>query len=103
MCLSCNHESARSLRGPHRGGRRACSAPFLPRCAQAIKRFGHTLLVLQPWNNPLPLTRSWCLWEILCTIRAKSTLEVALGAAQEAAFLAALRDRFDDIMARWRR
>lgn len=70
----------------------------LPR--QAVKEIGHTLLVLQPWNNPRPLTRCWCLWEVLCTIRAGSRLEVAMGAEQEAAFHQALTERFEDIMAR---
>jgi len=34
----------------------------------SIKEIGHTLVVLSPWENPIPLTRSWCLWEIYCTI-----------------------------------
>lgn len=54
--------------------------------------------MLQPWDNPRPLTRCWCLWELLCTIRAEKRLEVVLGAEQEALFLAALRDRFDHVM-----
>jgi hypothetical protein len=27
----------------------------------AVAELGHTVLVLQPWSAPLPLTRSWCL------------------------------------------
>lgn len=39
-----------------------------------IERIGRTLLVLQ-WDNPIPLTRSWCLWEIYCSIcRTNSTV-----------------------------
>jgi hypothetical protein len=28
---------------------------------QAVADIGHTVLVLQPWSAPVPLTRSWCL------------------------------------------
>ena len=27
----------------------------------AIQKMGHTLVVLSPWNQPVPLTRAWCL------------------------------------------
>lgn len=38
---------------------------------QAVAGIGHTVLVLQPWNAPLPLTRSWCLVRAArCGIRA---------------------------------
>lgn len=26
----------------------------------AVQRVGRTLLVLAPWNDPIPLTRAWC-------------------------------------------
>jgi len=26
------------------------------------------ILVLAPWQNPVPLSRAWCLWEILCAL-----------------------------------
>jgi hypothetical protein len=58
--------------------------------AQAITRIGHTLLVLQPWHAPLPLTRSWCLWELLSTVDGGAQLEVVLSPAQSAAFQDAL-------------
>ena len=28
----------------------------------AIGDIGHTLFLLFPWNNPITLTRAWCLW-----------------------------------------
>jgi tetratricopeptide (TPR) repeat protein len=33
----------------------------------AIREIGYTVMVLAPWNNPVPLTRAWCLWELYCT------------------------------------
>ena len=35
---------------------------------QSIKSIGSVLLVMSPWNNPTPLTRAWCLWEIMCAL-----------------------------------
>jgi hypothetical protein len=58
--------------------------------AQAVTRLGHTLLVLQPWHAPLPLTRSWCLWELLSTVDGGAQLEVVLSPAQSKAFQDAL-------------
>eukprot|EP00808_Paulinella_micropora_P011958 g42040.t1 len=33
---------------------------------------GRTVSILSPWSNPVPLTRSWCLWEIFCTRMTES-------------------------------
>ena len=57
---------------------------------QSIAEIGHTLVVLQPWNAPLPLRRSWCLWELFCTLDGGARLEVALSMKQRAAFQQAL-------------
>lgn len=35
----------------------------------SITEIGTVLLVMSPWNNPIPLTRAWCLWEIFCSIK----------------------------------
>ncbi len=48
----------------------------------AIALMGHTVIVLSPWNNPEPLTRAWCLWEIYSTAATKSTFEVAMSREQ---------------------
>ena len=31
----------------------------------SIKHIGCVLLVMAPWSNPIPLTRAWCLYEVL--------------------------------------
>lgn len=51
---------------------------------------GRMVLVLQPWDDPEPLKRSWCLWEIFCTLDGGAELEVALNPAQQEAFHTAL-------------
>ena len=35
-------------------------------------------MVMAPWENPIPLTRGWCLFELYCTIITKSKFEVAM-------------------------
>ena len=30
----------------------------------AIHKIGKLLTIILPWNNPLILTRSWCIWEV---------------------------------------
>ena len=57
---------------------------------QAVVDIGHTVLVLQPWDAPVPLTRSWCLWEIYCTLDGGAELHIALSPAQHEAFQDAL-------------
>lgn len=32
----------------------------------SIAAIGKVILVLSPWNDPRPLRRAWCLWEIFC-------------------------------------
>ena len=56
------------------------------------------MLVLSPWLNAVPLTRSWCVWEILCTIQTGARFEVALAPAERASFEAALVEDFDGIV-----
>ncbi len=80
----------------------------------SVASIGLTVLVLQPWSSPVPLTRSWCLvraarpvalccriavltraasqWEIFCSIDSGATLEVALGPHEQ--------DALDDALVR---
>lgn len=54
----------------------------------AIEQFGHTVMVFAPWNDPIPLTRAWCLWELFCTINTNSKFEVAMSRAEQQKFFA---------------
>ena len=63
----------------------------------AIASFGHIVAVLDPWDAPVPLTRVWCLWELLCAVEGNTRLEVTLSPVQAAAFAAALTRDFDSI------
>ena len=56
----------------------------------AIEQFNHTVLILSPWNNPIPLTRAWCLFEIYCTAACKCRFEVAMSPSDQRAFMEAI-------------
>ena len=65
----------------------------------AIRDFGHTILVLTPWRDPIPLTRAWCLWEIYSSVVMQARLEIAIIASQQKDFVIALTEDFDSINA----
>ena len=44
----------------------------------AIQKFSHTVMILSPWNDPIPLTRAWCLWELYCTVNTHSKFDIAM-------------------------
>ena len=52
----------------------------------AIRMIGHTVMLLSPWDKPVPLTRSWCLWEAFCTHDVGAGFSVCLPATQREAF-----------------
>jgi tetratricopeptide (TPR) repeat protein len=53
----------------------------------AIQQFGRTVMVLAPWDDPIPLTRGWCLFELYCTADTGSDFEVAMSASHQQHFL----------------
>jgi len=67
------------------------------RFKEAIRSFGKVVLVLQPWTDPIPITRAWCLWEIFCTIDTGSEFNVAMCAEQHRDFKTRLVTNFEDI------
>ena len=51
-----------------------------------VKTIGHTLLVLSPWKDPIPLTRAWCLFEILSTVQTEAKLTIQLSPSERVDF-----------------
>ena len=66
---------------------------------EAIGRFGRTLLVLE-WDNPIPLSRIWCVWELACTVSTGAKLEVIMNEEEELTFGTCLTTQFDSLVAR---
>lgn len=72
----CNQHTATSL----------AFAWWFDAFGKAVADIAHTVLVLQPWQAPKPLKRSWCLWEINSTIAHGGQLDIALAPEERAAF-----------------
>eukprot|EP00730_Choanoeca_flexa_P020068 TRINITY_DN9810_c0_g1_i2.p1 TRINITY_DN9810_c0_g1~~TRINITY_DN9810_c0_g1_i2.p1 ORF type:complete len:739 (+),score=174.66 TRINITY_DN9810_c0_g1_i2:71-2287(+) len=65
----------------------------------SIHLVGTILLVLSPWDNPVPMTRAWCLWEILCAVTDPDVeLLIRLPRSQRRAFHDGLAENFDVIL-----
>lgn len=64
----------------------------------AIGHIGNTLLVLDPWDQPIPFSRSWCVWEIYSTICTNAKLDVALSPSGRHHFWNALVNNFHVIV-----
>ena len=67
----------------------------------SIESIGSVLLVLSPWNDPIPLTRAWCLFEILCSIRAKTAgvqLHIALPSQEKIEFSRGIASDFECVL-----
>jgi len=54
---------------------------------EAISDFKHVVLVLSPWQDPIPLTRAWCLFELYCSAITNCFFEVAMCESQQKEFL----------------
>ena len=49
-----------------------------------VRDIGHTVMLLDPWDEPATLGRIWCLWELLQTQQVGARFEVAMSEAQAA-------------------
>ena len=56
----------------------------------AIDHFGNVVMVLSPWENPIPFTRAWCLFEIFSATVTNAKFDVAMTQEQETKFAQAL-------------
>jgi len=84
----------------------AADLVHLGKCVAAI---GHTVLLLEPWDAPVPLKRSYCLKEVVHTQASRAKFELVMSTTQQAAFEAVLggmadygevhREDFDSIVA----
>jgi tetratricopeptide (TPR) repeat protein len=62
-----------------------------------------TIMVMSPWDCPLPYTRSWCVFEVYCTADSGGKFEIAMNKSDETKFLDDIRehgqDRIDGMLA----
>jgi hypothetical protein len=50
---------------------------------QGIREIGHTIVIASPWEHPLLLTRTWCLFEIYFTLSTQTKLDIIIQKEQE--------------------
>lgn len=65
---------------------------------EAIRDIGRTVMIMEPWEDPIPLTRAWCVWEVLCTCQTGAKFEIAMTKPQRARFISALNNEYGSIM-----
>ena len=66
---------------------------------RVIEHTRHTLVLMEPWDNPRPPDRVWCLFEGYTTLDKGAPYEVVLGPRQERELQMALVDRFAELQA----
>ena len=59
----------------------------------AIGRMGQMVMVMTPWDNPICLTRAWCLIELYACRRSGSRFGVAFAPAERVRFLEQITQR----------
>lgn len=64
-----------------------------------VKEIGRTCMVLTPWATPIPLTRSWCLWELACTIHGQAALSFQVVPSEAAKLEYALINDIEAVLA----
>ena len=69
---------------------------YLGECVSAV---GHTVLLMEPWHAPAPLTRAYCITEVYHTQKSGAQFDVVMSSAQQVAFEEALVDDFESIEA----
>eukprot|EP01041_Mallomonas_annulata_P005449 gene5449-10948_t len=66
----------------------------------AIEQMGHTVLIFHSWDDLKPLKRSWCLFEIYCSIinpNSNSKFEIAMNGNEEKSFISGIEDNYPSI------
>ena len=66
------------------------SAAWAQTFEKAIRDMGQVVMVLNPWNDPLVLSRLWCLWELHSAISTGSIFRICMSPKQEVAFRSSL-------------
>ncbi|KAJ1561323.1 Kinesin light chain 3 [Nowakowskiella sp. JEL0078] len=69
----------------------------------AVGEMGNMLMVMVPWNNPEPIRRAWCVFELYACVHTKSNFNVVMPSEQRKNFLSDIRENarsFFDMLGR---
>ena len=58
----------------------------------AIRDLKNVLMLMIPWDNPIPLSRTWCIFEIYACQSTNSRFEVTTTPSERSRFMHAIRD-----------
>ncbi|KDO18991.1 hypothetical protein SPRG_15782 [Saprolegnia parasitica CBS 223.65] len=66
-----------------------------------LAAIGNVVMIMHPWNDPIVLRRSWCVFEVYVAVTMGARFEIALARDQEATFLndIARHDAFGKMLA----
>ena len=64
----------------------------------AIANFEQRVMFMDKWDGATPLTRAWCVWEVLGVAKAERQLEIALPKSEHDRFIRTLTENFDSII-----
>jgi hypothetical protein len=82
------------------GGGMRLDKGWIEQFQDVVRSIGHTVVVLDRWQLPVPPTRAWCCLEGFVTASVSATLEIVLPASQQVSLREALLGgRFDDVVA----
>ncbi|KDO18951.1 hypothetical protein SPRG_14384 [Saprolegnia parasitica CBS 223.65] len=57
-----------------------------------LAAIGNVVMIMHPWNDPIVLRRSWCVFEVYVAVTMGARFEIALAQGQEATFLNDIAD-----------
>ncbi|KAJ3279063.1 Kinesin light chain 3, partial [Rhizoclosmatium sp. JEL0117] len=64
----------------------------------AIQKIGSVVLIMQPWADPIPLTRAWCVYEIYVSSVAESRFYVAMPPNETQIFMNSLKKESEEYL-----
>ena len=77
--------------------RQANASADVARLGDCVRAIGHTMLLMEPWDDPMPLRRAYCIKEVYHTQASGALFDVVMSEAQQVAFEQALLEDFDSI------
>ena len=75
----------------------AAAKADVARLGECVRAIGHTVLLMEPWDEPQPLTRAYCILEVYHTQASGAMFEVVMSKKQQAAFERALERDYASI------
>mmetsp|Transcript_91 Transcript_91/g.152 ORF Transcript_91/g.152 Transcript_91/m.152 type:complete len:646 (+) Transcript_91:247-2184(+) len=61
----------------------------------AIRKFDHFVMFFDSWEDPIPLKRAWCIWELYGAAISRKPIQIALLPTERQVFIDALREYYD--------